>query len=186
MRDDTDLAQAAQNGDQEAFETLYRRHVRSVYDAVFFRTRQRQTAEDIVSQTFLQAYERLGSFAAKRGSFAGWIHRIARNLTVDHFRRLHPQAPIESVWDLSDDTDVPAAADAALRLGEVKVLLQGLTPKQRETVLLRVWHGRTFAEIAQILDTSEAAAKMTYKRTLEKLRNALFILLGFFFLSPHA
>lgn len=184
MQEDSSLVEAFRGGDNAAFEALYSRHVRSVYDFVYVRTHHRQTAEDIVSQTFLQALEGIGSFDAEKGTFAGWLHRIARNLVVDHFRRLRPADSIEDAWDLPGDADVPVDADTALQVGKIRTLLKGMSPRQRDTVLLRLWHGRSFAEIAEILGTSEAACKMTYKRTVEKLQAALLVLLLLSILSP--
>ncbi len=185
MQTDAALVEAYRNGDTGAFEELYRRYLRPIYSFVYVRTHHRQTAEDIVSQTFLQALEHISSFDAKRGSFAGWIYRIARNLTIDTYRKAKPTQDIEDAWDLPDGTDIPTDADTALRVRDVRVHLKGLTAKQRDTVLLRAWDGRSFQEIAEILGTTEAASKMAYKRALEALRSALLLLLLSLISFPH-
>ncbi len=181
MHEDIALVRAYRKGDHSAFEELYNRHVRGLYDFVYYRTHHRQTAEDIVSQTFLQALEHIGSYREKRGNFGAWIFGIARNLIVDHYRSLRPTVSAEDAWDLPAESDVERDAHVAVEAARVSSLLRDLKPRQRDVLLLRIWQGKPFAEIAEILGTTEAACKMTYKRTLETMRNALLILFFFFF-----
>lgn len=176
MRDDNALIQAFHHGDTRAFEKLYERYFPQVYAFVYVRTHHKATAEDIVSQTFLQSLEKIDSYDTAKGTFGAWIHRIARNLIVDHYRALRPSDDIQDAWDLSSDSDTERDAGIRLEVDKVQSLLTGLTAQQRDTVLLRVWNGYSFAEIAEILDTTEAAAKMMYKRTIEKLQDALLLL----------
>lgn len=179
MRDDSSLVAAFKAGDKAAFEELYERHFGAVFGAVYMRTHHKQTAEEIVSQAWLQALERIHTFKPGKGSFGGWLHRIARNLVIDYYRSLRPNDSIEDVWDLPGNTDVPRDADTALRVESVRQQLAGLPPKQRDIVLLRGWYGYPFAEIADMTGMTEAACKMSYKRSLEQLRS-LFIVLLFF------
>ncbi len=176
MQDDAVLAKAFRAGDTFAFEELYSRYVRSVYTLIYFKTHHQATAEDLVSQTFLQALERFDSFDSKKGTFKTWIYQIARNLVIDHYRTAHPNQDIESAWDLASDDDVSRDADTALKVERIQDALKDLKPSQRDTVLLRVWYGLSFAEIADALGTTEAACKMTYKRTVETLQHTLLLL----------
>ncbi len=180
---DAELIAAYRSGTSEAFETLYERYVRRLYDFVYYKTHHRETAEDIVSQTFLQAFLNLGSFDVERGTFSAWIHRIARNLTFDHFRSMKSVVSIDDAWDLPSSTDVLRDADTALKVEKVRAFLKMLSPDQREIILLRLWQDLSFKEIAEITGKSEAACKMAYRRGTEKLREELLIGLLLFFLS---
>src|SRR3989344_8640500 len=182
MTDDSVLAIDAARGDEAAFTELYERYVRRIYDFVYFKTHHKQTAEDIVSQTFLQAFQKLRSFDDSKGNFSQWIHRIARNLVIDHYRSFQGTTNIEDAWDLSSDSDVVADADTAVKLTAVRAVLGKLAPDQREVVLLRLWHGYAFKEIAEITGKSEGAAKMSYKRAMDTVRKDVvvaFLLLFF-------
>ncbi len=180
MRDDASLVAAYRNGEHAAFEELYARHLRSVYGAVYTRTHHRETAEDIVSQTFLKALQSIDSFDPSRGSFGAWLHRIARNLTIDHFRSLRPSTPVEDAWDLADDADTQRDASMAMLSETIGAHLRKLKPQQREIVLLRVWQGLPFADIAAITGMTEAACKMSFGRSLKTLRTFFLFLLSFF------
>jgi RNA polymerase sigma-70 factor (ECF subfamily) len=173
-RDDGQLVEAAQAGDAEAFGQLYDRYVRKIHDYLFYRCHHRETAEDLTSQAFTKALERLASFDAAKGTFSAWIYRIARNTLIDHFRALKPETDIEDVWDLlRDGTDVARDAETAEKLRAVEAHLATLPSHQRELVIMRVWDGLTYAEIAEATGKSEASCKMAFSRTMSGLRKAL-------------
>ena len=111
------------------------------------------------------------------------MHRIARNLVIDHYRAQHPTKDIEDVWDLSSDDDVVADTDTRLKIESVRAVLAKLKPAQREVVLLRLWNGYAFKEIAAMLGTTEGACKMNYKRALHTVRSELLVLLFLSLLS---
>lgn len=185
VKSDASLVSAHLDGDTHAFEELYSRYFKQVYGAVYLRTFHRETAEDIVSQTFLQALERLDSYRSDKGAFGAWLHRIARNLVFDHFRSSRPHQDIEDFWDLPSDDDVAANADAGVRLDAVRSHMHRLSPSQREVLMLRIWQGLPFAEIAEITGSTEAACKMQCKRALETLRTTLLVLLFLLTVSVH-
>lgn len=177
MTSDETLVSSYIAGDADAFTELYERYVRRIYDFVYFKTHHQQTAEDITSQTFLQVIEKISTFNPKKGNFSAWVHRIARNLTFDHFRGTKPTENIEDIWSLSGDDDLVKNADTSVKLDKVREVLQTLNAKQREVVLLRLWHGYAFKEIADITGGTEAACKMQYRRGMENVRKELMVAL---------
>lgn len=178
MTPDEALVTAYLEGNSDAFTELYERYINRIYQFVYFKTHHTQTAQDIVSQTFLQAVENMHTFNPKKGNFSAWLHTIARNLTFDHFRALKPTDSIDDIWDLSAEIDVERDADIAVKIDAVKDILQKLNTTQREVILLRLWNGYSFKEIASITGSTEAACKMNYKRGMEKVRTEM--LLAFF------
>ncbi len=183
MIEDSILAVDAARGDEAAFTELYERYVRRIYDFVYYKTHHKQTAEDIVSQTFLQALQKLRTFDSSKGNFSQWIYRIARNLVIDHYRSFHAASSIEDAWDLSSDSDVVADADTALKIQAVRAVLGTLSPDQREVVLLRLWHGYPFAEIAEIIGKTEGASKMSFTRAMNTVRKDILLAVLFLFFS---
>lgn len=184
--DDSILAAAFASGDRDAFTMLYERYIRRIYDFVYYRTHHRQTAEDITQQVFVSVLERIAAFNPGRGTFSAWLHGIARNAVIDHYRSHRVSLSIDDAWDLPDDTDVERDADTALRLREVRQVMRELTPKQREIVMLRLWHGYSFPEIAAIIGGTDDAAKMAFGRALKNIRSDLLplVFLASFFLRP--
>ena len=168
-------------GDRDALAALYERYMKRLYNYVYYRTHQRETAEDIVSDVFIHALEKVHTFDPKRGNVSAWLYRITRNLTIDHFRKMRPMQNIEDVWDLADDTDIVRDTDTALKMREARNILQKLSPEQREIVLLRLWDNYSFREIAEFTGKSEGAVKMAFGRALKSIRTdlALILLLPF-------
>lgn len=183
VRSDTELIEAYRRGDSAAFAELYDRYIQKIYDFLYFKTHHRETAEDLTSQTFIKAFEALGQFNADRGTFSAWIHGIARNGVIDHYRSQKRTEPIEDAWDLSSKDNPLQDADTSLRLEQIRSVLSALSADQRDVILLRLWNGYSFAEVADALGKTEAACKMSYKRGLERVRKELILslLLLFFF-----
>lgn len=165
----------AKAGDVQAFGRLYDTHAKKIHDYLYYRAHHRETAEDLTSKAFMKALEKFSTFDPAKGSFSAWMYRIARNVLVDHYRAERPTTDIEDVWDALRDpkTDLPRDADARARLKEVEAHLAALPSAQREIVVMRVWDGLSYAEIAEITGKTEAACKMTFSRAAAVLRSSL-------------
>ena len=182
-----DIAEA-KSGDALAFGRLYDAHVKKIHEYLYYRVQHRETAEDLTSKAFMKALEKFTSFDVRKGTFSTWMYRIARNTLIDHYRADRPTADIEDVWDALRDhrADVERDADAALLLGKVDAHLAALPAVQRDIVVMRVWDGLSYAEIAEIAGKSEAACKMTFSRAVAELRKtAPFALLLLVVFRPH-
>ncbi len=184
VRTDSELLEAYRRGDATAFAELYERYVQKIYNFLYFKTHHRETAEDLTSQTFMKAFEATSQFNAERGTFSAWIHGIARNGVVDHYRSQKSTEPIEDAWDLSSKDNPLLDADASLRLEQIRSVLGVLSADQRDVILLRLWNGYSFAEVADALGKTEAACKMSYKRGLDLVRKELILSLLFLFFLP--
>ncbi len=155
------------------FTGLYDQYVEKIYRFIYYKTHHKETAEDITSAVFLKALEAFSSFDKGRGGFSGWIYQIARNAVIDHYRSKKNLINVEDVWDLKDKEDIERDADASLRLEGVKEYLGRLKAEQREIVLLRVWEGMSYKEIAQVIGKSEESCKMMFSRTIRRLREEM-------------
>jgi len=179
--DESQALSLCHQGDMSAFTQLYDLYVSPIYRFIFYKTRHKETTEDLTSITFMKALENIRKFDSNKASFKTWLYQIARHTIIDHYRTSHPLKNIEDAWDLHSDDDPEAKADLALKLESVKKVLAGLSAEQREVVMLRVWGDLSFKEVSEITGKSEAACKMNFKRTVEKLGKnfALFALLFF-------
>jgi len=173
------IALAVATGEPERFTELYDLYADRIYRFAYYRSRHRETAEDLTSQTFIKALEKISSFNPEKGNFGVWIYRIARNTVYDHFRS--DKATSELNEDLAAPSTVERDTENKILLDKVETYLGKLDPKHRELVILRVWDGLTFSEIAQITGKSEAASKMAYSRIMARLNQevpALVLLAG--------
>lgn len=173
MDNEANLIEKARQGDREALGGLYDTYVRRIYNFVYYRVGGQELAEDLTSDIFFKALEKIKSFDTKRknSSFGAWLYRIARNRVIDHYRANRPTASFEeNENDLSDGGLI--AEDLKQRSARQEVLkyLDILKLEQKELLLLRIWDERPYREISLITGKSEAALKMAFGRAIKILR----------------
>lgn len=172
MEDDSVFARASGAGDATAFGVLYDRYAERIYRFIYYKTFSKEVAEDLVSEVFLKAFEKINSYTEEKGTFSAWIYRIARNAVIDHYRTRKSSIPVEDIFDLGTDDRTPEALDAVASLKKVEEYLATLTPRQREIITLRVWEERSYREIAEIVGGTEDSVKMMFSRSIRELRTA--------------
>ncbi len=177
MIDDRVLATESQSGNADSFGALYDRYCGRIFGFIYSRIGQRETAEDITSEAFHKALEKIGTYDPEKGTFSAWIYQIARNTMNDHFRSYRETQDLDEMGDVSSGEDIETNADTNLRLEKIKTFLQKLKPDQREVILLRVWDDLPFREIASITGKTEANSKMIFGRGVKKIKEAFLILL---------
>ncbi len=154
------------------FDEMFTRYQRQIYGYLLGMVGDVEHAEDLTQDTLLKAYTALPRTADP--ALPAWLYRIATNTVLDALRRRCrrrwlPFAP----GDKERWTD--PAPDLSLRCAEQEAVwraLATLTPPQRACLLLRARDGLTLEEIAQALDLSTGAAKLTLYRAKERFRAA--------------
>ena len=172
---DEDLVQQVKKNlqGQTAFAELYRRHVTQVYRYLMARTGNEQDAQDLTAQTFLAAMEAMQSFQG-RSKFSTWLLGIARHRMADHFRRQRPVEPIERAEDIADGLPLPdEAVEKQLRLETILRLLPILSADRAEALALHSFSGLPVAQVAEIMEKSEAAVRMLIHRAIRDLQQRL-------------
>ncbi len=170
MEDDSLYVKEVQAGKAEAFGVLYDRYLDKIYRFIYYKTFNKETAEDLTSEVFHKALFKITSFDLDKGSFSTWLYQIARNRVIDYYRTAKSVVPLEDVFDMGIDERTPETLDAIAKLGEVTEYLQTLGAKQREIITLRVWEEKSYREIALIVGGSEDSVKMSYSRSIKELR----------------
>jgi RNA polymerase sigma-70 factor, ECF subfamily len=178
-----DLIVRTKTGDRGAFGLLYDRYVQDVYRFLLSKTLRKEEAQDLTSETFTKALDKIKSFSPKRNtSFRAWLFTIAHRSFLDGVRSRHrSDVALERAEEIASAHSPAKDVERELLRAKITEVLAKLSDVQRETIVLRVWHDCSFAEIAHILGKSEAAIKMQMKRALvapkDLLPPHLFILL---------
>ena len=167
----------------EQFVYLYDRYVEKIYKFLYFRTFDRELAEDLTSQVFLKAMEKIGTVDESKGTFQAWLYRIARNLLIDEYRRSKPTEDLESHFDLADSTNVAGDTDKVLTNEKLRELLMTLPAEAQELVSMRLWDELPYAEIAVITGKTEGSLKMQFSRIIDQLQKHAHLLALTLFLS---
>ncbi len=160
------LARVA-HGDRHALELLFARHQQRVYRFVFRLVASRETAEDIVSDVFIELWRRAASFE-NRARLATWLLAIARNKALSALRGRVDQ-PLEGA--AVDAIPDPAIAvderlDVSKRGAVLRKCLERLTPAHREVIDLVYYHEKSVEEVSAIIGVPAATVKtrMFYAR----------------------
>jgi RNA polymerase sigma-70 factor (ECF subfamily) len=154
---DADLIAQAKEGRPEAFQALFTRHRSDVTRIVFRMLGPSPDVEDVVQEVFLNVYRSLAKFRGE-AKFSTWLYRLATNVTRMHLRRGRsrprfadvevPEAPRATA-----PPDTPhEAVERAERVRALYRLLDGLSDKKREVLVLHDLEGVPAKEIAEILD----------------------------------
>jgi RNA polymerase sigma-70 factor, ECF subfamily len=180
------LAERSRSGNREAFGRLYELFAKKIYSYCYYRSLDRETAEDLTSTVFVKALEGLIGFEPGPGGFSAWIYTIARNALTDHYRRGSRVETVGDfaggVWDIPDGTDLELEASERDRWERLGPYLARLSGEQREVIILRLWDELSYREIAEVLGKTEGACKMAYSRALSFLREAMPLSLFIVFL----
>lgn len=168
---------AAIDGDQDAFAELVYTYQDSVYNLCYRMLYERTEAEDAAQEAFLRAYLNLQRYDPSR-SFKTWLLTIASNHCIDRLRRRRLQwlSIDDPLPNLSLSSDAPEPEDATILSEQSKALqdlLNELNPDYRAAVVLRYWYDYSYAEIADILDTTESAIKSRLFRARQILGEKL-------------
>lgn len=171
----------SQSGKTEAFGLIYDKHVRTIYNFVYYKVFDKEIAEDLTSQTFFKALRNMSSVDPDR-PILSWLYKIAHNSILDHYRAERRTEDIDDFWDIHDeDVDVVKSLDTEVDIKRVKKYLKELTSVERDIIFMRVWQEMPYQQIADAIGKSEANCKMIYSRAMKKLKTmiplALFLLL---------
>ena len=161
------LLRSLAKGHGEALEPLYRRTRAAVYGFALSICCNMHDAEDITQQTYLRVLD-----AAERYRYEGkpmaWILTITKNLSRSHLRTSARMAPTR-------ETDWEAMLEAHERLTPedrltIRDLIEQLSERERQIVLLRAAGGLKHREIAQLLELPLSTVLSSYQRSIQKLR----------------
>ncbi len=166
--EDSDLIARTRRGKVEAYNLLVSRWEKRVFNYLFRLVGQREDAMDLSQEVFLKAYQNIGKLA-DASRFGPWLFRIAHNEAYSLLRRRKPEAELGG--------DAAPAARPRLEPLEltlaVRRALESLSEEQREAVVLKVYQGFKFEEIAEALDCPASTVKSRVYSALDVLKETL-------------
>lgn len=172
--DDPTLVALCLAGRRAAFDVIVERHRRQVYQLCYRYVGNHEDAADLAQDAFIRAFKGLKGFKGA-SSLATWLYRIAVNVCLNRLALKTPKGeplePTERVDLRAERPDVALLRDE--RAAEVRAAIRQLPPKQRATLVLRVYHELPHEEIAGILGTSVGAAKANLFHALANLKKLL-------------
>jgi RNA polymerase sigma factor (sigma-70 family) len=178
---DTDLVAAVREGDDAAFEELYRRYHSRISAFVCRMLRDEARCEDVAQEAFMSALRRMRSTTCEI-NFKPWIYQIARNAAIDSYRRNSHAVEVSMDADdglrASDRTrlvGLDGGPDAALITKERLTHLQGafdeLSDVHTQVLVMRELEGMSYREIGAKLDLTRPAVESALFRARRRLES---------------
>lgn len=164
-------------GKVNALDALYDRYAGQALGLAYRMLSDRQSAEDVVQESFLQVWRNAHGYDPRRGSLRSWLLAIVHHRCVDHLRRQSAR-PRTVDWE-SDLLEPPSATDTwteverRLTRENVDRVLHQLPPEQREAITLGYFGGYTHTQIAQRLGLPVGTVKGRMRLGLRRLRALL-------------
>jgi RNA polymerase sigma-70 factor, ECF subfamily len=161
-------------GDRLAMQVLFARHHVRVYRFVLRLVRNEATAEDLISEIFLDVWRQAGKFEG-RSAVSTWLLGIARFKALSALRRRQDDAlDDETAERIEDQADDPETALAKKDKGAVlRQCLSGLSAEHREVIDLVYYHEKSVEEVAAITGIPEATVKTRMFYARKKLSELL-------------
>jgi RNA polymerase sigma-70 factor, ECF subfamily len=170
---DSELVLQSQQGDPAAFEELIRNHQHMVHSLTFRMTGSLADAEDLAQETFLRAYEQIGSFRGT-AKFSTWLYRIAVNTCLNWRQSEARRFQLQSRAAEEISAQQAGGRDStAGEVNEVQDALLKLPAKQRVAIVLTVYDGLNHAEAARVLGCSETTVSWRVFAAKRKLKRLL-------------
>jgi len=166
--EDADLISRVRRGDVEAYNHLVSRWEKRVFNYLLRITASTEDALDLSQDAFLKAYQNIRKLDDP-ARFGPWLFRIAHNEAYSLFRKRRPETAIEDVASARNPApgfpiDLSLAVTAAL---------DRLNPEQREAVVLKVYEGFKFDEMAEVLGCPVSTVKSRLYTALDLLKTEL-------------
>jgi RNA polymerase sigma-70 factor (ECF subfamily) len=170
--EDADLIQQAARGNVESFNLLVSRWEKRVYNYLLRITGNREDALDLAQDVFLKAYQNLRKLD-DAGRFAPWLYRIAHNEAYSLFRKRKPETAVDSLEPEATGAGIVVGGSSVFPI-ELSLAVAGaldrLTPDQREAVVLKIYQGFKFEEMAEILECPVSTVKSRLYTALDLLK----------------
>ena len=167
-------------GDQEAFQALYDRHSPILLGLIFKIVGNRQTAEEILQETFWKVWNKSESYDPTKASFRTWLFSIARRGAIDSHRRASARPTLqgdEMAEDVLNKTESESSVSDSVfgnqRRQAIRQALGQLSAEQREVIELAYFNGLTRREIASHKGIPLGTVHTRARLALQKLENVL-------------
>ncbi len=168
-----DIIEKSKSGDSAAQYRLYSLYAKAMFNIAFRMMNNREEAEDMLQESFADAFARLGSFRYESG-FGSWMKRIVINHCLNEIKKR--KADLQFFEDMSQfdhHHDDDSGYETGLNVENVRKAMEYLPNGSKMIFSLYLLEGYDHVEISQILKISESNSKSQYMRAKQKVKEVL-------------
>jgi RNA polymerase sigma-70 factor (ECF subfamily) len=172
--EDRTVLDAVRRGDQRSLEELYRRHSPRLYALLLRMLRETADAEEVLQETFVDAWRRAGEYSVSRGSVEAWLITIARSRAIDRIRNRGARLRLVKQSEQLATTDAPQPEPPDVHAQtRLRKALGTLPPEQRRALELAYWDGMSQSEISRETGDPLGTVKTRVRLGLQRLAELL-------------
>ena len=161
---------------RKRFGKIYNKYINQIFRFIFLKTSSQEIAEDLTSEVFLKAFNFFKNNNNKIKNERAFLYKTARNIIIDFYRNRARNRSIsiddyKNIPDEKQDLEKKVFLDS--RMKKIRVALANINPDYQDVILMRYIDGLSVLEIADALDKSESAVRVSIHRALNSLRKEL-------------
>ena len=167
-------------GDRASFDELHRRMNTLLFSIAMGVLNNREAAQDVIQDVFIQIWERAASYDAERGKASTWLITLTRNKSIDRLRALNRRTRLNSDFEEQGKTDVrfddrDSLTDAVMaeRAAMIRTAISKLNADQQAAIQLAYFDDMPYPAVAQRLSVPLGTVKARIRRGMKKLKNLL-------------
>ena len=173
--EDADLIRQGARGSVAAYDLLVSRWEKRVYNYLLRITGNREDSLDLTQDVLLKAYQNLARLD-NPARFAPWLYRIAHNEAYSMFRKRRLESDVDELESEGTGYGIPVGGISIFPI-ELRLAVAGaldrLSPDQREAVVLKIYQGFKFEEVAEVLSCPVSTVKSRLYSAIDLLKNEL-------------
>jgi RNA polymerase sigma-70 factor (ECF subfamily) len=167
-------------GDRASFDELHRRMGTLLFSTAMGVLNNREAAQDVVQDVFIQIWERAASYDSARGKASTWLITLTRNKSIDRLRAMQRRARLNSDFEEQgktevrfDDRDSLVDAIQAERTATIRQAISKLNADQQAAIQLAFFDDMPYPAVAERLEVPLGTVKARIRRGMKKLANLL-------------
>ncbi len=169
-QDEKELMKKVKKGDLAAFGELVEMYEKPLYYFIQSNVKDRDTALDLTHDTFMKVWRYKSSYT-EQGKFKSWLFRIASNLIKNYMKKNKKNVPLFKEFEYEDKKQ--SNLEKKDMVDKVENALDRIPKKYRVAVILRDMEGKSYKEIADILDIATGTVKSRISRGRKMIRNII-------------
>ena len=167
-----EIIELSKIGNSRAQYQLYQLYARAMYNICYRMMNSREEAEDMLQESFSEAFHKLGTFRFE-SAFGAWLKRITVNKCINALKKRKADlVPVDDLPDSSEETDMMTES-AGLSVAQVQQAMEQLPEGYRVVFSLYLLEGYDHSEISQIMGISEATSKSQFSRAKQRIKEIL-------------